>query len=102
MQITIDTNKDSKEDIEKAIQLLSSLSNSRINSNSDLFSNSSPTSLSQSSSIPTTSSTTSTDSSTSNSEPQGIFNMFSNNQALQSANEAEKDEEQPKVQIIQY
>ncbi len=100
MQITIDTNKDSKEDIEKAIQLLSSLSGSRISSNSDIFSNSSPSSNND----------FSIDQAKEESS-NGVFNMFggSNEDKISSESidpvkntDSEEQEEIPKVQIMQY
>ncbi len=87
MQITIDTNKDSPAEIKKAIELLSSLANSRVHSNTDVFSNDN--------SIP---------SSSQSSTEGGMFNMFNNNennsQLIQQTKQ--QSEETPKVEILKY
>lgn len=94
MKITIDTSVDSKEDIRKAVALLSSLADGRHEHHSNIFENSSP-SLG-------VSETSSSESSAGN----AFANMFGDNSAMQSEDPKEEriGEEKKEVvpQIIQY
>jgi len=96
IQITIDTAKDSPEDIKKAIELLSSLTNSRVRSNSDLFTNT-ETESSSSSFSNTTSSSTNTQSNSG-----GVFNMFNNNPSQETKSQEQDEQEPSKVQVLKY
>ena len=104
MKITIDTEKDSPESIQKAIQLLSSLSNSVVHTNNDMFGNSpvqssSNDSMNPSSDLNTLPSSNTNENPTPPSSSQGgVFNMFSNNQPP----EEEEQVSEEKVQLLQY
>lgn len=89
IKITIDTVKDSPEEIEKAIQLLSSLTNSRIRSN-DVFNSNSSLGESQEDNAP---------------KEVGVFNMFNKQESSSTmpvSEQKEDEEEISKVQVMQY